>query len=77
MPSGQDHSTPAGGDERGRLDPLPDEVVHPDPDSGSPPDDDEEEEIAEWENEGGATESGPQEGGQVHDEGGEGRTTEA
>lgn len=48
MPRGQDNPTPEERDEPVKLDPPPDE---------------EDEEIAEWENEGGATEDGPQEGG--------------
>ncbi len=36
--------------------------------TGPHPDEEEEEEVAEWENEGGATESGPQEGGQLSGE---------
>jgi hypothetical protein len=76
MPHGQDHSNPAERDQRARPDLPPDQVIHPDPASGPPPDEDEEEDIAEWENEGGATESGPQEGGQLPREDGDGGTTD-
>lgn len=61
MPRGQDSPSPEERDERVKLGPPPDEAIRPAAESS--PQDEEDEEIAEWENEGGATEDGPQEGG--------------
>jgi hypothetical protein len=66
MPRSQYHPTPAERDERVKLDLPPDEAIKLILETGPYPEGEdaeakEEAEVADWENEGGATESGPQE----------------
>jgi hypothetical protein len=61
MPRSQYHPTPAERDERVKLDLPPDEAIRLVMETGEHPET--EGEDADWENEGGATEDGPQEAG--------------